>query len=287
MLRVMKPLQNRLLFVMAGVLAVGAAQSALAEARTNPYQSIVERNPFGLRPPPPPPDPTPPAPAVPPAKVVLTGISTLGQTKALLEITEQEPGKPAAVHKPILMEGERDGSIEVVSIDLEKSIVRIRNAGMETNVTFETPKLTPGPAAPAAGFPPPPLNAGAPGLPGGSLSPGNTASRTGVTIAGGGTPAPTVGAAAPTGVNPNGVTPGAAYNPAASYNNNASSGGLRTIPSRSLRTDTPNPAVDGSGAVNPVVQRQMLELNKQAADSVGFPYPPPPPPYTPDSRRTR
>jgi len=71
----------------------------------------------------------------------------LGIHRVLLEITEQEAGKAPVVHKPILREGEREGSIEVVSIDIEKGLVKIRNAGNETNITFEAPKITP--SAPA------------------------------------------------------------------------------------------------------------------------------------------
>src|SRR5881296_2776061 len=126
MLRVMKPMRNRLVYILGGILAVSAAQTALAEAKPNPYQAIVERNPFGLKPPPPPPDPAPPAPAAPPAKVLLTGISSMFGVRALLEITEQEPGKSPTTRKPILKEGERDGSVEVLAINVEKSLVKIR-----------------------------------------------------------------------------------------------------------------------------------------------------------------
>src|ERR1043165_40176 len=118
----MKPWKKMVCYLAAGCLVFGVSHRAVAEAKPNPYLSIVDRNPFGLKPPPPPPDPTPVVPVVPPATVVLTGITSLfGPTskRALLEITEQEPGKPASVKKPILREGERDGAIEVVSIDLE------------------------------------------------------------------------------------------------------------------------------------------------------------------------
>jgi len=75
------------------------------------------------------------------SKVVLTGITSLSATPhALLEITEQEPGKPATTHRPSLREGERDGGIEVLSIDVEKALVKIRNGGVETNVSLEIPK---------------------------------------------------------------------------------------------------------------------------------------------------
>jgi len=78
---------------------------------------------------------------VPLGKVVLTGITSLGGSpSALLEITEQEPGRPDATRRPALREGERDGSVEVLSIDAERNLVRIRNGGHETNISFEIPK---------------------------------------------------------------------------------------------------------------------------------------------------
>ena len=62
MLRVMKPLKHRLLLMT--LFLAGTLSWASAEVRSNPYQVIVERNPFGLKPPPPPPDPTPPGPVI-------------------------------------------------------------------------------------------------------------------------------------------------------------------------------------------------------------------------------
>jgi len=164
MFSVMKPIRNQTLYWMGALALLCVAEITRAEVKPNPYQPIIDRNAFGLRPPPPPPDPTPPAPpAAPAAKVTLTGITSMfgpSSTRALLEIVEQEPGKPATPKKPILREGERLGSIEVVSIDVEKSVVKIRNGGIETNLTFEVAKSSsPAPGAPGAY--PAPANPGA------------------------------------------------------------------------------------------------------------------------------
>src|SRR4026208_1717959 len=102
----------------AAMLLVGALASLLADAKVNPYEPIVERNPFGLKPPPPP-DPDagkpPQPPPAPLATVDLTGLTSLLSSKrALLEIVPG-PGKPMI--KPILAEGERVESVEVVSIN--------------------------------------------------------------------------------------------------------------------------------------------------------------------------
>src|SRR3954464_6277697 len=109
LIAVMIPSKKRII-VLGAVLLAGTAPLVRAEAKPNPYQAIVERNPFGLKPTPPPVDNTPPPPVVPVPKVILTGISSVfGPTRALLEITEQEPGKTASTRRPILREGERDG----------------------------------------------------------------------------------------------------------------------------------------------------------------------------------
>ncbi len=122
-----------------------------AQDAGNPYQPIIERNAFGLKPPPPPPDPTKNEPPPPPlAKVSLTGITSFLGTRALLVIIEQEAGKGTTTKSPILREGEREGPVEVLSIDVANNMVRIRNGTVETNLTFEQPKSTPTPAGPGA-----------------------------------------------------------------------------------------------------------------------------------------
>jgi hypothetical protein len=277
----MKPLKHRLLWVLTPLFLAAAISWGWAEARPNPYQAIIERNPFGLKPPPPPPDPTPPGPVIPPPKVILTGIvSAFGPVRALLEITEQEPGKQAKTEKPILREGEKFGPVEVVSIDYDKSTVKIRNNGAETNLLFAEPKLTATAAAPPLPGIPPPGGIQHPGSAPTVISPANAAVNSrggGVTIVGGGAPAATSAPA----VAPNSGLPGASATGAAGasytapgYNN---SGGLRTIPSRSLRTDSFAPQ-DNSAGVDPAVQYLNMHLNAQAAEAAGRPHPPVPPP---------
>src|SRR5947207_2861133 len=130
MLTAMKPFLSRWFYVMGGLLAGSAVQVAFADAKPNPYQAIIERNPFGLKPAPKAAETPPPAAVIPLGKVVLTGITSLGASpRALLEITDQEAGKTATTRRPILHEGEKDGAVEVLSIDVERSIVKIRNAG--------------------------------------------------------------------------------------------------------------------------------------------------------------
>src|SRR5580765_7113869 len=84
------------LFRWAGAVVFIAAMPALAvtidNPAGNPYQGIVDRNVFGLRPPPPPPDPELNKP--PPPKITLTGITTiLGNARALMK-TPPPAAKP-------------------------------------------------------------------------------------------------------------------------------------------------------------------------------------------------
>jgi hypothetical protein len=198
-----------------------------ANVDTNPYATIVDRNPFGLKPPPPPPPPPEQtAPPVPMAQVTLTGLlSTFGEPRVLLEIIE-EPGKGGGTAKrpPPMREGERLGLVEILAIDVVKNVVRLRNSGVETNVTFPVAKSGPtpgGPGVPGAAPPafiPPPMNvphpqASAPTV----ISPNNASGGGGVTLVGGGGNAVT-----PTGV------------PTAL---GSTDGGMRSIPSRPLRTE--------------------------------------------------
>ena len=155
----MKRCKSGLVWLATASMLVSGAGNSRADTKANPYEAIVERNPFGLKPPPPPAppeDPSTKAPPAPPATVEVTGItSILSSKRALLEIIPG-PGKPMI--KPILSEGERVDSVEVVSINVEKNEVVVKNGGVITNLTFKVAKSTPGPAVP--GMVPPPVAPG-------------------------------------------------------------------------------------------------------------------------------
>ena len=232
----------------AGALALCSGLGR-ANVDTNPYTTIVDRNPFGLKPPPPPPPPPEQtAPPVPMAKVTLTGLlSTFGEPRVLLEIIEDPTKGGGTPKKPILREGERLGPVEVLSIDVVKNTVRLRNSGVETNVTFEVAKSgpTPGgpgvPGAPPTFTPPPPLNVPQPQNPQASaVSPngGNPGNNSGVTLMGG-TTATTAAAGVPNALGA------------------ATDGGMRTIPSRPLRTE--------NSAMTKEQQDLLSEVNRMRA----------------------
>ena len=250
MFRIVKAKREEL-WCFAFVLAlVSAAFRAQADTTQNPYQPIIERNAFGLKPPPPPGSDAPPPPPPPPlAKVTLTGITSMfgpSSKRALLEIVEQEPGKAAVPRKPILREGERDGSVEVLAIDLEKNQVKIRNGTVETNITFEVQKTASAPAAPGAlpvHPPPPPLNAAFPGAPNpAGVTPGTTgvnpAAPGGVTVFGATPPTPAPGTP-PAGVTTYGAPATITYDARTATTVGPAQGGLR-IPPRQVRTDLMN-----------------------------------------------
>ncbi len=273
------------LCIVAAALFCPGAVTCFAEAKANPYTGIVDRNPFGLKPPPPPVVETNQEPAVPPPNVKLTGISNLFSKRALLEITEQQaPTRPGqvpvpggTVNRPILAEGEAMYGVEVVAIDLEKNTVRIRNGGTESDLTFEVPKPSGG--GPAA--PPAPVGRTAsvapPAVPamGQPTIVSSAEPRGGVTMLGGGggfagnsggvssygAPATPMG-----GVSTYGGMP-MAGNPSLAANN-----GLKNIPSRTVRTPQPTtqmPAVDRDTQAI-LIEANRLHHQQQAQQSQNY-----------------
>jgi len=173
---------GKMLVWMAGSLAFCmGAQAVTSENTENPYQSIVDRNVFSLKPAPTPVDP---AEANKPQtlKITLTGITTILGNKRVLMKTAPPQGKPGEAPKTeqsyILTEGQREGDIEVIEINEKLGSVKVSNGGAVQTLTFEKDgaKLpaTPAPAAPAAAS-----------LPGAVPIPGLPVARPGVTPAAG------------------------------------------------------------------------------------------------------
>jgi hypothetical protein len=145
--------------LIGGVLVAGWSFQSFAEVKDNPYQVIIDRNPFGLRPIPPPPvlpsnEPPPP----PPLGIAMTGITTLlGPPKVFLEFTDQQTKK---VERPSAMvEGDTYEAITVVSIDPENNRVKVKNGDAESWLDFEKN----GVKAAGAGAPAPVPHPGFPG----------------------------------------------------------------------------------------------------------------------------
>jgi hypothetical protein len=143
---------------MASVIAAGALSlSVTAGVHGNPYDVIVLRNAFGLRPiPPPGPAATPAIPAAPRPEIKITGITTLlGAPRAMFQYEDKEAKK--VEFPPLLAEGQSYKELTLVSIDAENSRVQIRNGDAEMTLDFfrngvkpAAPSLVSAPAAPPA-----------------------------------------------------------------------------------------------------------------------------------------
>ena len=145
--------------VLSGLLVCAAARTEAADSG-NPYQGIVDRNVFGLKPPPPPPKTEPDKP--PPPKITLNGITTIfGKARAVMSV--QMPAKPPEPSKPqsfILAEGQRDGELEVIEINekLDGGTVKVSNFGTVQTISMDKDgaKIPNTAAAPVPGMPPTP-----------------------------------------------------------------------------------------------------------------------------------
>lgn len=141
----------------AGAATAGATPSPEANPsnknanndNNNPYQAIVERNVFGLKPPPPP--APPPEQPKPPVNITLTGITTLfGKKRCFITLmSAPKAGVPAAPESRMLSEGQRDGNIEIVSIDEVGGVVNLKEGDSPLTISFKENGVKGGPA-PAA-----------------------------------------------------------------------------------------------------------------------------------------
>jgi hypothetical protein len=226
--------------VMTGLLAVALVGETLAAAdQANPYQSIVDRNAFGLREPPPLPAPPAPPPPPPVARPII---------------------KPQNM---ILSENERQGEIEVKSIDMEKNEVVLSVSGFITNVTFakkEASAPTPPGRPPVPGRILVPNTGSVPGRPpsaasasppsgGGPTIISRNSPRSAVTLLGGNAS----GAPAADQPTPAPSTP-ATYNASATAANR-----LRSVPTRSIRT-SPNAAQQDTPARPQMTREEVMAL---------------------------
>ena len=143
----------------AFLVLLGSARAATADSNGNPYHGIVARNIFDVHPAPPPPPVNPEANKPPPPNIKLQGITDiLGKKQVILKaMVPAKPGSPAKEEGFILSEGQRQGEITVISIDVKGGSVLVDNYGVQTNLTFEAngDKLTGGPIIPGAAPPMP------------------------------------------------------------------------------------------------------------------------------------
>jgi hypothetical protein len=151
-----------LIYVTLGVFLGAKVNARTSDRPLGQYQSIPDRNVFGLQPPPQPISSNPPAAPLP--KITLTGVTTiLGDKRALLKIAPAgvKPGEANKEQSLILTEGQRAGDIEVLQIDENVGSVKVNNGGTVMLLTFERdgaklpPTSSPPPVtAPVTGVPP-------------------------------------------------------------------------------------------------------------------------------------
>jgi hypothetical protein len=250
------------------------------------YQSIIERNPFGLKPPPPPATNNA-ADLKEKAKVevFLTGLTAVDFPRLPKQayFYTREQGKKDPTYYA-LNEGDGKDGIEVLSIDAQRRKVKIRMENKETLLSFETHGV---PVAAVAGKPPIP---GAPGIPApGQPVIGQPGSRPGVpsTLP---APAPNSAGAMFDG-NGQPISPNTAI--AQRYGLESqpttSGTGLRQIPSRRVRGGNANmnaPGIPSPGGGDVLQQPQQsqpvdvaeqylrMHLNRAAQEREGVPMPP-------------
>jgi hypothetical protein len=133
------------------LLAAGCGTAALAA--DTPYDSIVARNAFGLRPAPLIQPASPPQSVwTPPPDLKITGLIALPPTRKV-SFYVVEHGKPPKSY--VLAEGEQQDDIKVVTIDAGSQTVRVKNQGVYVILDFKTHGLSPSTdAMPATAGPP-------------------------------------------------------------------------------------------------------------------------------------
>ncbi len=135
--------------VLGGVVFASVEAGAVASSRTREaYQSITDRNPFGLRPPPVPVELPVVETKLPPAAKVdifLTGITTVGYPRipkrAYIQVKAADKKEPITY---MLSEGQAKDEIEVLEINEKRPVsVKIRMAGTDQVLSFETNGIKP------------------------------------------------------------------------------------------------------------------------------------------------
>jgi hypothetical protein len=117
-----------LLFLICGVIT-------LTEAASHRYNTIVERNVFGLKQP----EPLPPTIRHEPVeKLKLTGLASIAARKQAL-LMRANPGKAPKYFN--LDEGESEGGLEVLAIDLQAETVHLRQEGSDLVLSFARPGM--------------------------------------------------------------------------------------------------------------------------------------------------
>lgn len=205
----------RMAACLIGAAALVIPATGFCSGTADAYQGIVARNVFDVHELPPAPPPDPMANRPPPPNIKLQGLTDILGRKMVIMKVQLPGGKPGQGGKDeafTLTEGQRQGEIEVLAIDVAAGTVKVNNYGVITNLSLEEngEKLAAGPVAPppnaAPGIHPPtipppsiptpgagrfpPRTLRLPGRPQSSVTTPSTPSS-GVATYGGGTPSRT------------------------------------------------------------------------------------------------
>lgn len=230
----MTPISEK--WLVLGALVLGTPLYGLPA--NNPYESIVSRNSFGLKPPPPVVTNTA-APEAPP-NIEFTGVTTIGDEKKGWFVILPKPPETTPQYVSLRL-GERSGPLELKEIFEDKGEARIVTNGKESTIAFKkTPVL---PVKTAGGAQPAPGNTGIV-PPGGVAHPAGAAAANSVvaspqaSVVATAQPSVVAGSTA-TRAGAAGIQPPAATAPAAAMNvagvSGAGATALRSIPTRTLR----------------------------------------------------
>jgi hypothetical protein len=134
----MKCVNKRPVLLWAALVMSLSTACSVAETSAHPYWGIARSNSFRLKPPQRPSTEMPP---VPLPKVKLVGITTFGDSYALLKIyLPALPSEPARELSCVLTVGQREGPIELLEVEAQAAKVKVRNSGTVMVLTLEYEK---------------------------------------------------------------------------------------------------------------------------------------------------
>lgn len=230
-------------FVLLGAfIGSGAAWATIPEK----YQTIIDRNSFGLNPPVLV-EPTP-TPVIPPSDIKLTGFTQMsGQHKAYFVIQSKDAKEPPRYVS--LAEGDKEGALELIKISEKEGEAQVKNTGVEMVLSLKNNGFKPGASA-------------APPVAAASSAPASVIFN------------PDAGRKTPASVASSAATPigqMAAQNPQGTQNNFPAATVSSSVVFNATRAPAAEPKVD------PAVQYLNMLVQEQAAKSKGQDFPPVPP----------
>jgi hypothetical protein len=152
---------ERTMACLLGLLVFGSAANTLRAASSqNPYGGIVQRNVFDVKPPAPIPlVEAPPTPQMP--DIWLNGLTDiLGKKQVMMKV--RFPSKPPKEESYILTEGQREGDIEILAIDVKAGTVKVKIFDQIRELSLEVNGVKPANAPPDAAIAQPARSTDAP-----------------------------------------------------------------------------------------------------------------------------